>query len=111
VQAGRPRHATRMASDAIFTSSLEMSASPLHAPIRELDPVDELSRLVSDDTRRGYRIQFLGAGTGGPAILEEVEVQASDVSTAMREAARTPWPPRAVGFRLVDPDGRDVLRG
>jgi hypothetical protein len=42
--------ASRMASDAIFASSLESSASPPHAPIRELDPLDELSCLVSEDT-------------------------------------------------------------
>jgi hypothetical protein len=44
-------------------------------------------------------------------MLAEVEVRASDVSTAMREAIRTPWPPSAVGFRLVDHDGREVLGG
>jgi hypothetical protein len=32
------------------------------------------------------------------------------ISTAVREVARTPWPPRAVGFRLLDHDGREVLR-
>ena len=53
---------------------------------------------------------FVAEGTGqGPTILAEVEVRASDVSTAVREAARTPWPPRAIGFRLVDLDGREVL--
>jgi len=103
---------TRMVSDAIFVSSLETSASPPRAPIPELDPLDELVHLVSEDTGRGqFRIQFLGAGTDQTqTVLAEVEVRASDVSTAMREAARTPWLPRAIGFRLVDPDGRDVLR-
>ena len=95
--------ATRMASDAIFAySHLEPSASPAQTPISELDPLDELSRLVSDDTRRGYCIQFLGPGSDQTqTVLAEVEVRASDVSTAMREAAHTPWPPRAIGFRLV----------
>jgi hypothetical protein len=95
---------TRMASDANFASSLDSSASPPHAAIRELDPLDELSRLISEDTGRGqYRIQFLGAGTDQrPTILAEVEVRASEVSTAMGEVVRTSWPPRAVGFRLVD---------
>ena len=36
-------------------------------------------------------------------------MRASDVSTAVREVAHTPWPARAVGFRLVDLDGREVL--
>ena len=61
---------------AIFASSLETSASPAHAPIRELDPLDELSRIVSENAGREYRIQFLGAGTDqGPTILAEVEVR------------------------------------
>ncbi len=101
---------TRMACDAIFAySHLEPSASPAQTPISELDPLDELSRLVSDDTRRDC-IQFLGPGSDQTqTVLAEVEVRASDVSTAMREAAHTPWPPRAIGFRLVDHDGRAVL--
>ena len=42
-----------------------------------------------------FRIQFLGAGTDQrPTILAEVEVRASNVSTAVREVARTPWRPR-----------------
>jgi len=103
---------TRTAADANFASSLETSASPSNPPIPEFVQLDELSRLVSEGTGRGYRIQFLGAGTDQTqTVLAEVEVRASDVSTAMREAARTPWLPRAIGFRLVDPDGRDVLRG
>ena len=101
---------TRMASDAIFASFLGSSTLPPRAPIPELDPLDELVRLVSEDTGRGYRIQFLGPGSDQTqTVLAEVEVRASDVSTAMREAAHTPWPPRAIGFRLVDHDGRAVL--
>ncbi len=105
---------TRMASDAIFAySHLEPSVSSPRAHNPELDPLDELGRFVSEDPRRRqYRIQFLGAETDhGSPILAEVEVLALDVSTAMREAARTPWPPGAIGFRLVDPGGRDALRG
>lgn len=88
--------ASRMASDANFAAFLELSASPSQAPISELDALDELSRLVSDDTPRGYRIHFLGPGTDQTqTVLAEVAVRASDVSTAMSEVVRTPWPPRA----------------
>ena len=52
---------------------------------------------------------FQGSTRWTKTILEEVEVRASDVSAAMREAAHTPWPPRAIGFRIVDHDGREVL--
>jgi hypothetical protein len=102
--------ATRMAADANFAASVETSASSAHAPIPELDPLEELVRLVSEDTGRGYRIQFLGPGTDdGTTLLAEVEVRASDIATAMREATHTSWPPGAIGFRLVDDDGREVL--
>jgi len=51
--------ASRMASDAIFASSLDSSASPPHAPIRELDPLDELSRIGGAGLKSG------GAGLFG----------------------------------------------
>ncbi len=103
--------ASRMAADAAFFSYLETSAPAPPALVPEVDPLDELLRLTSEGPQsRQFRIQFLGAGTDrGPTILAEVEVRASDVSTAIREAAHIPWPPRAIGFRLVDQDGREVL--
>jgi hypothetical protein len=45
----------------------------------------------------------------GPSIMKEVELSASDPSGAVREAARLRWPPRAIGFRLIDGDGREVF--
>ncbi len=105
--------ASRMASDANFASYLETFAPPLHASVPKPDPLNELGRLTSRGPQRGqYRIQFMGAGTDrGPTILEEVGVLASDVSTASREAAHIPWPPRAIGFGQVDHYGREVLGG
>lgn len=46
--------ATRMAADANFAGSSEATAWPPHAPVPALDPLDELVRIVSEDTRRGY---------------------------------------------------------
>ncbi len=105
--------ASRMAADAALFSHPETSTPAPPAPVSEVDPLDELLRLTSDGSVRGhFRIQFLGARTDrGPTMLEEVELRASDVATALREAAHTPWPPRAVGFRLVDHDGREVFGG
>jgi hypothetical protein len=100
---------TRMARDADF--SLEPHrAEPPHQPPEETDPLDELTRIVSEAPSAPYRLQFLGAGTDrGPSILNEVELRVSEPSEAVREAARLRWPPRAIGFRLIDGDGREVF--
>jgi len=56
-----------------------------------------------------FRLQFLGSPTDrGAAILDEREINAADATVALREAAETPWPPRARAYRLVDLDGREV---
>src|SRR5208337_1814341 len=70
--------ASRMVSDVDFASFLETSPSPSRAAVSDLDPLNELGRLISEDSEHGqYRIQFLGAGTDrGSTILEEIEVRA-----------------------------------
>ncbi len=104
--------ATMMAADANLAASFEPFVSTPSATVPEIDPLDELARLTSEGAPPNFRIQFLAvAPIRRPTVLEEVEVWTSDVSTAVREAALIPWPPRAVGFRLVDRDGREVLRG
>jgi hypothetical protein len=101
--------ATRMGKDASF--SLERDRTePQHQPPKKTDPVDELMRIVSEAPSLPYRVQFLGARTDrGPSILKEVDLRASEPSEAVREAARLRWPPRAIGFRLIDGDGREVF--
>ena len=101
--------ATRMAMDADFSLEQDRTEPP-HQPPEETDP----SGRAHADRLRGpeppYRLQFLGAGTDrGPSILKEVDLRASDPSGAVREAARLRWPPRAIGFRLIDGDGREVF--
>ena len=105
--------ASRMAADAALFPFPETPALAPSVPVPDIDPLDELDRLTSEGTQCGqFRIQFLGGESDrGPTILEEVEARASDVSTAIREAAHTRWPPRAIGFRIVDHDGREVLGG
>jgi hypothetical protein len=57
-----------------------------------------------------FRLQFLGASSHSSwAILGVVDVRAPDVSAAIREAAHVAWPPRAIGFRLIDHQGREIF--
>jgi hypothetical protein len=99
----------RMASDAIFASLLQASAAP-RAPLLDEGQIDELRRIVSDEPPAQFRLQFLGAAPdNGPTVVGEVGVQATDVATAVRQAIHIPWPPLAIGFRLIDQEGREVF--
>jgi hypothetical protein len=80
-------------------------------PVRffEVDPLDELERILATRPQR-FRLQFFGVGADhGPAILTETEIQAADASGAIREATAANWPPRAVGLRLLDLEGREIF--
>ena len=75
----------------------------------EVDPLDELERVLAVRPQR-FRLQFFGLGADhGPAVLAETEIQASDASGAIREAVTANWPPRAVGLRLLDLEGREIF--
>jgi len=57
-----------------------------------------------------FRIQFFGVPTNrAPTILGEVDLLASDAFTAIRQAAHAAWPPCAIGFCLIDREGRAVF--
>jgi hypothetical protein len=73
--------------------------------------MDELVGAISEVPQRDrFRFQFLGVSTErGLAVLKEVDVRASDESEAIREAAHVAWPPRTIGFRLIDREGREVF--
>ena len=80
-------------------------------PVRffEVDPLDELERVLAIRPQR-FRLQFFGVGADhGPAVLTETEMQATDASDAIREAVAANWPPRAVGLRLLDLEGREIF--
>ncbi len=80
-----------------------------HVRFFEVDPLDELERVLAVRHQR-FRLQFFGVGTDhGPAVLAETEIQAADASAASREAAAANWPPRAVGLRLLDLEGREIF--
>jgi hypothetical protein len=75
----------------------------------EVDPVDELERILAVRPQC-FRLQFFGLGADhGPAVLAETEIQATDASGAIREAVMANWPPRAVGLRLLDLQGREIF--
>ena len=75
----------------------------------EVDPVEELERVLAARPQR-FRLQFFGVGTDhGPIVLTETEIHAADASLAIREAVTTSWPPRAVGLRLFDLEGREIF--
>ena len=102
--------ATRMAMDADFSIRDEES-TPINEPLEDTDPLDDLMRIVSETPARPpYRIQFVGDGAErGISFLKGVGLRASDRSEAVREASRLSWPPRAIGFRLIDREGQKVF--
>jgi hypothetical protein len=52
-----------------------------------------------------FRVRYVGPwGT-----VHEVEIAAFDTDEAIRVAREARWPPRAVGFRLIDTEGREVF--
>ena len=57
-----------------------------------------------------FRIQFFGVPTDrAPTILGEVDLLALVALAAIRQAAHAAWPPRAIGFCLIDREGRAVF--
>jgi hypothetical protein len=75
----------------------------------EVDPLDELERVLANRPQR-FRLQFFSLGPDlSPTVLSETETQAADASGAIREAVATNWPPRAVGLRLLDLEGREIF--
>ena len=84
---------------------------PAPRPIRffEVDPLDELERVLALKPQR-FRLQFFGVGPDlGPSVLTEAEIQAPDASGAIHAAVEAAWPPRAVGLRVLDQEGREIF--
>lgn len=86
-----------------------------HSPVRELarffeaNPLAELERVLAAKPRQ-FRLQFFGVDASlGPAVLGETEFQACDASSAIREAVEINWPPKAVGLRILDCEGREIF--
>jgi hypothetical protein len=78
-------------------------------PFSEIDPLDELDRILGARPQR-FRLQFFAvAEVRGSAIVLETEIEAADASAAIRAAADADWPPRAIGLRILDLEGREIF--
>ena len=75
----------------------------------EIDPLDELDRILAAKPQR-FRLQFFGvASDRSPSIVLETEIEAADGSAAIRSAVRADWPPGAIGLRILDREGREIF--
>jgi hypothetical protein len=71
--------------------------------------LDELDRILAARPQR-FRLQYFAiADDRGPSIVLETEIDAADASAAIRAAAETGWPPRAIGLRILDREGREIF--
>jgi hypothetical protein len=78
-------------------------------PSSEIDPLDELERILAVRPQR-FRLQFFAvADDRGPSIVAETEIRAAGAAAAIRAAADADWPPRAIGLRILDHEGREIF--
>ena len=89
-------------------ASLATGRDGSSGPSSEIDPLDELERILAARPER-FRLQFFAvAGDQGPSVVAESEIQAADVSAAIRAAAEAEWPARAIGLRILDREGYEI---
>jgi hypothetical protein len=75
----------------------------------ECGPLVEATQMASDPPQ-AFRIQFVcGTGEHGPTSLTEKHIHAPDASAAIVAAANAKWPPRTIGLRILDREGREVF--
>jgi hypothetical protein len=97
----------RMAMNAVFVPDREPGRRTSR-PSEELDPVNELERVVSSKSQL-FRIQFLCAAPTRLSLLNEVDIAATSVSDAIVSAARFTFPPETVAVRILDQEGQIVF--
>ena len=99
----------RLAMNAVLVPDRKEAASRKPRSLSELTPANEAVHVLAA-AMRPFRIQFVGtAPDRGPLVLTEVEIQAADVSAALVAAANIAWPPRTIGLRILDHEGREVF--
>jgi len=82
---------------------------PSTEPFSEINPLDELERILGARPQR-FRLQFFGvADERGPSTVCETEFEAADASAAIRASAELDWPPQAIGLRILDREGREIF--
>jgi hypothetical protein len=95
---------TRMAMNAIFAADREPAEA--HEPQR-FSVTRRQGALALN--LRPFQIQVISAPDRGPSIVKEVEIKASDVSAAIVAAATIALPPRTIGLRILNGEGREVF--
>ncbi len=106
---------TQLEMNTFFVLDREPGAAretrPLPEPEVKLPPQPErLPKPTAVPTPQPFRIQFMGSGTDAkPLILREDEIRASDLSAAIIAAAIAAWPPKTIGLRILDREGREVF--
>ena len=99
----------RVAMNAVLVSDREAGPVRKTRLLAGLMPAKGQERVLNPKPKR-FRIQFAGATPDrGPAILREVETDASDLSTAIIAAANIAWPPRTIGLRILNGEGDEVF--
>ncbi len=99
----------RLAMNIVLVPDRKEAASRKRRSLAELRPAHEAPH-VRAATTLPFRIQFVGAAPDhGPITLTEVEIQVADVSAAIVAAANIAWPPRTIGLRILDGEGREVF--
>jgi hypothetical protein len=95
---------TRLAMNTVFAPDRE------HPGDRQPQPFSQADELKGIRALKPFRIQLISsAPDGGPSIVAEVEIQASDASGAIVAAAKIAMPPRTIELRILDCDGREVF--
>jgi hypothetical protein len=106
---GDPQSKSQTECEADLAGARESLPRPWPIRFFEVDPLEELERVLAVKPQR-FRLQFFGVGADlGPAILTETEIQAPDASGAIRTAVEAVWPPQAVGLRVLDLEGREIF--
>ena len=95
---------TRMAMNAVFAPDRE------HPGDRQPQPFSQVDELKGTLALKPFRLQFISSASDrGTSIVTELEIQASDASDAIVAAANVAFPPRTIGLRILDTEGREVF--
>jgi hypothetical protein len=104
-----PDASIRMAMNAVFAPEGDPFAAREHPSSAKRAPAEASEREL-DAALQQFRIQLVGAAPNrGASILQDVEIQASDVSAAIIAAANLAWPPRTIALRILDGSGKEVF--
>jgi hypothetical protein len=102
----------RIGLDTSTRSAMNTIFAPDREPREKRNPqlfsrLDELKATLS---LQPLRLQFINSVPDrGPSIVTEVEIQASYESGAIVAAAEIAMPPRTIGLRILDTEGREVF--